>query len=324
MLKRHYSTVAVDPNRTVFEHLVFACCLENAHYDRAEEAFAALVHNFFDWNEVRVSTVRELSEVMACLPDPAAAANRVKRVLQSIFESTYSFDLEELRKQNLGPATKQLEKLDGTTKFCVAYAVQAALGGHAIPVDAGVLGALEVVELVTEENVREGVVPGLERAVAKSKGIEFGSQLHQLGADFVQSPYAPDLHKILLEIDPEARDRLPRRRARRRVQPAAAEEAGEQSGKPRRAAEQKAEKRKKKRRSRKPRAAEQEPAEGKQKPAQADPASPQKKAASTEKSPGSSKRATSKKKTDTGKAKPEAEAGRGKSASSGLSKRKPR
>ena len=123
--------------RSVFEQLLFACCLENAHYDRAELAYAALTDtgSFFDFNEIRVSTVRELSEAMACLPDPPAAANRVKRVLQSVFESTYSYDLEELRKQNLGPAVDQLKKLDGATNFCVAYVTQSALGGHAIPVD---------------------------------------------------------------------------------------------------------------------------------------------------------------------------------------------
>jgi len=216
VLKKYYQTVAPDPDRTVFQQLVFASCLENAHYDRAEQAFAALEHGFFDWNEIRVTTVRELSETMACLPDPPAAANRVKRVLQSIFESTYSFDLEELRKQNLGPAVERLKKLDGTTNFSVAYVTQVALGGHAIPVDAGALMALHVVGLAADEDVEAGVVRGLERAIAKSKGIEFGSQLHQLGADFVANPYAPALREILLEINPDARGRLPKRRARKR------------------------------------------------------------------------------------------------------------
>jgi endonuclease-3 len=90
IVKKRYPTVAPDPERTVFEQLMFACCLENAHYDQAEEAYAALEHNFFDWNEIRVTTIRELSEVMACLPDPPAAANRVKRVLQSTFEARTS------------------------------------------------------------------------------------------------------------------------------------------------------------------------------------------------------------------------------------------
>ena len=215
ILKKAYAPVTPDPSRIVLEHLLFASCLENAHFAVAEEAFAALVHTFFDLNEIRVSSVRELAEVMAGLPDPPAAANRVKRVLQSVFEATYSFDLEGLRKQNLGPAIERLEKTEGTTKFSVAYVVQVALGGHSIPVDAGTLGALRVVELVTDGDVAAGVVPGLERAIPKQIGIEFGSLLHQLGADFVAIPYAPSLHGLLQAIEPSAAGRLPSRRARR-------------------------------------------------------------------------------------------------------------
>jgi endonuclease-3 len=212
VLKKYYKPSPGNAGRTVIEHLLFACCLEGARGDAAEEAFAALVHTFFDWNEVRVTSISELSEVMACLPDSRAAANRIKRVLHAVFEATFNFDLEDRRKKNLGPTVKWLEKLDGTTSFAVAYVVQAALGGHAIPIDTGTMGALHVLDLVTEKDVAAGVVPGLERAVAKSKGIEFGSLLHELGADFSANPYAPNLREILRQINPECESRLPKRR----------------------------------------------------------------------------------------------------------------
>jgi len=212
-LKKHYKPVSPDSQRLVLEHLVFACCLEDAHYEPAEEGYAALVHTFFDWNEIRVTSISELSEVMSALPDSRTAAHRVKRVLQSVFEAMYSFDLEDQRKKNLGPTVKWLKKIDGTTNFSIAYVVQSALGGHAIPVDSGVLKALHVVGLITDKDVQEGLVPGLERAVSKAKGIEFGSMLHQLGADFTANPYSPALRKILLQIDPDCEARLPKRRA---------------------------------------------------------------------------------------------------------------
>src|SRR3972149_11792951 len=110
ILKKHYKPVTANPKRLVMEHLIFACCLEDARYEAAEEAFAALVHTFFDWNEVRVTSISELSEVMACLPDPRATANRIKRVLHAIFEATFNFDLEEKRKKNLGPTIARLAK----------------------------------------------------------------------------------------------------------------------------------------------------------------------------------------------------------------------
>lgn len=214
-LKKCYKPSSCNGGRTVVEHLLFACCLEDAHHDTAEEAFAALVHTFFDWNEVRVTSISELSEVMACLPDPRAAANRIKRVLHAVFEATFNFDLDGLRKKNLGPTIKWLEKLDGTTHFTVAYVVQAALGGHSIPIDRSTLAVMRVLDLVTDKDVTDGIVPGLERAMAKSKGIEFGSLLHELGADYSANAYLPSLRETLIQINPECESRLPKRRVER-------------------------------------------------------------------------------------------------------------
>ncbi len=134
---------------------------------------------------------------------------------RAFFEATYAFDLEDLRKLNLGPATERLEQINGTTKFSVGYTVQAGLAGHSIPIDAGTMAALRMVDLVTDADVESGTVPGLERAITKNAGVEFGSLLHELGADLVAAPYALTLHAILLEIEPRARERLPSRRAKR-------------------------------------------------------------------------------------------------------------
>lgn len=222
VLKKYYTPVEPDPNRPVLEQLLYGCLLENAHYAAAEEANAALVHGFFDWNEIRVSTVRELAEVMHGLPDPPAAANRIKRVLQNVFEASYAFDLEELRKLNLGTAMERMKKIDGASEFAVCYVVQAALGGHSIPIDSGTAKALYTMDLVSEQDLKKETVPGLERAIPKSKGAEFGSLLHQLGADFVADPYSSGLREILVQIDPLAAERLPKRRQRKTEQAAPA------------------------------------------------------------------------------------------------------
>ncbi len=212
--KAGYEPVAPDPNRTVLEQLLFAACLEDAKYDDAEQAFAALGHNFFDWNEVRVTTVRELSEEMACLSAPPVAAERVRQILQSVFEARYAFDLEGLRKENLGPATDHLRKMKGSSPFTVSYVVQAALGGHSVPIDASAMRVMQILDLVKDKDVSEGIVPGMERAIPKSKGIEFGAMLHQFVVEFTATPHKPELRKILLEIDPDASPRLPKRRSK--------------------------------------------------------------------------------------------------------------
>jgi len=301
--KTGYEPVAPDPHRSVLEHFLFAACLEDAKFNDAEQAFAALGHNFFDWNEVRVTTVRELAEEMSCLPSPQAAAERIKQILQAVFETRYAFDLEELRKENLGPATDQLRKTKGSSPFTVSYVVQAALSGHSIPIDVAAMKVMQVLDLVKEKDVTAGSVPGLERAIPKNKGVEFGALLHQFAVEFAATPHKPELRKILLEIDPDATPRLPKRRTK-----AAAKEKPESKK------------------------AATKPKTGKtatKKPA----AQPKKKAASTKKTakakvkktaskPKTTKKAATPKKT--AKAKAAKSSSQKRSTSKGLSKKKPR
>lgn len=210
-VKKHFKPVAGPPNRTLIEHLLFACLLENSPHEAAEQAFGRLKTDYFDWNEVRVSTKRELSESLKGLSDPEQAAERIKRTLHSVFESVYAYDLELMKKQNLGQATKTIEKYEGTTPFTVAYVTQNALGGHAIPANKGLLIAFQTFDIINEKEAAAWHVPGLERAVPKSKGVEMGTILHQLGVEIVKNPYGQASRKLLQAIDPTCKERLPKK-----------------------------------------------------------------------------------------------------------------
>lgn len=300
VLKKHYTPVPT-PDRPVLEQLLYACCLENARYEAADKAYAAVSTTFFDWNEVRVSTVKELAEVMHALPEPQAAAGRLKRTLQSVFEASYTFEMEGLKKQNLGQAQQKLGKYEGVTPFAVAYVTQASLAGHSIPLDQGLLDAFAVLGLATPHDKATHTVPGLERAIPKNKGIEFGSLAHQLGADMFTGPYSPALHKILLEIAPEAKDHLPKRPPK--------------SAKP-------AEPEKPKEASEKPATAKQSAGEKPSKPAK--PTEPAKAASKTKIAPTSKKAEPGKKGRDAKETSERKPADKKKSAAAGLAKRKPR
>jgi endonuclease-3 len=225
VLKKHFHPVP-PPERSILDHLIFACLLENSPYSTADLAFEKLRANAYDWNEVRVTTVTELAELFRQLPDPKAAATRVKRTLQGVFESQYSFDMDHIKKQNLGKTEKDLAKLSGPTPFAISYLTQHALGGHAIPIDEGAIECMYIVGAIDEKEKAARAVPGLERAIPKKSGIEFGSLLHQLSADFTQSPYSTGVKEILLEIDPEAAARLPKRQ-RKKAECAEAEAAAD-------------------------------------------------------------------------------------------------
>ncbi len=208
VLSRQYKAKPADPALPVLEHLMFAAVLENARYAVAERVFQVLKTEFFDWNEIRVCTIRDLAEAGEGLPDPAAAATRIKCPLQHIFESTYSFDLEELRKLTLGQAIERLQKIDGVSRFMVSYVVQNALGGHTIPLDMATLRVLNLLGLAEESEVASGTVAGLERAIPKSKGVEFAWLLHEFAAEFWADHHAPVVAKVFKAMDPQALERL--------------------------------------------------------------------------------------------------------------------
>jgi hypothetical protein len=209
--RKHFKPTSPPKDRSLFEHLLFACLVEDSPHESAEQVFAALKNDYFGWNEVRVSTIRELTDALKPLNNPAESAARLKQTLHSVFESVYEFDIESMKKQNIGAATKTLHKYNGTTSFAVAYVTQHALGGHSIPLNRGAMITLNTIGVISDDEFAKNTVPGLERAVPKSKGAEVGSLLHQLGIEVGKNPYGPAARKLLLEIDPNCKDRLPKK-----------------------------------------------------------------------------------------------------------------
>jgi endonuclease-3 len=159
--------------RSVLEQLIYGVCREGVSREKADRAFKALQTTFFDWNEVRVSAVREVEEVIVELPSAESRAERIISLLQEIFESTYSYDLESLHKKGLKQAEKQLERYQGANRFTVAYTMQQGLGGHAIPLDADMLRALRRLELLDGEPDDAAAQASLEHLVAKARGGAF-------------------------------------------------------------------------------------------------------------------------------------------------------
>ena len=178
-LKKHYKPLPTQPARPLLEHVLYASLLEDTPADLADEGLAKCEQEFYDWNEVRVTTVTELAQVLSRLPEPVVAARRLKSNLQAIFEEFYTFDLDHLKKENLGKAVNKFEKMPGMTPFVLSYTVQQGLGGHSIPIDYSAMVIMLCTEIASQQEANSGKVPGLERAIPKSKGSEFSGLLHQ-------------------------------------------------------------------------------------------------------------------------------------------------
>jgi endonuclease-3 len=169
----------------VLEQFIFGLCRENATAEQAQQAYHNLRTRFFDWNEVRVSSIRELEEAMVGLGDAESRAQRVVSFLQQVFEDTFSFELESMHKKGLKVAAKELAKYGSADDYVGAWVVQRSLGGHAIPIDTPTLRCsrrLGLVEVGTED--LEAARSSLEHVVPKSKGAQFTDAISNLAEKF--------------------------------------------------------------------------------------------------------------------------------------------
>lgn len=223
--KKEYPATLPPSNRSVIEHMLYGCCLENSTNEAADEAFAKLQENFFDWNEVRVTTASELAELIKRSTFPKQAAVSIKKTLHGIFESYYQFDLDFLRKENLSKAVAQFEKFKGVSPFVVNYVSQNGLGGHSIPIDRAMMLLFYTLGIASEAEAAGHHITGLERTISKSQGVEFFSCVHQFAVAFLSSPFNAKIRDQILKLNPDAKDRFPKRGAKKKEDEPAAEPA---------------------------------------------------------------------------------------------------
>ncbi len=207
-LKKRYKLPPAQPTRPLLEHMLYASLLEDAPADLADEGLAKCEQEFFDWNEVRVTTASELTDVLSRLPDPEKAANRLKSNLQAVFEEFYTFDLDHLKKENLGKAVNKFEKMPGMTPFVLSYTVQHGLGGHSIPIDYSAMVIMLITGIASQPEAAAGRVPGLERAIPKNKGIEFATLLHEPAVALKKSTKNKEVRALMNAVDKGSADRL--------------------------------------------------------------------------------------------------------------------
>ncbi len=176
---------------SVLERMVYAVLREDTSREEADHAFDSLLKAFFDLNEVRVSAAREVARAIRNLPDNMARAERIIAILQEVFETTYSYDLEGLHKKGLKQAQKMLERYRGSSPFMVSYVLRHSMDGHAVPIDDSMLRCLKRLNLIDANVDAEAAQGSLEAMVPKAKGMAFAEGLSAVA------------HKYCLEHGPK-------------------------------------------------------------------------------------------------------------------------
>jgi endonuclease-3 len=171
--------------RPILEQLLFSVCREGTTRQDADQAFQSLQNRFFDWNEIRVSSSREVEEAIKNLPNAEVRAQRLLSLLQEVFETTFSFDLESMHKKGLKQAAKQIARYQAANDYTVSWVLQNSLDGHSISLDQPTLRVLHRLGLVDSlQEDPESIRSALEHLVPKSKGTLFNDILSHLAEEY--------------------------------------------------------------------------------------------------------------------------------------------
>ncbi|MCA9065241.1 MAG: hypothetical protein KDA96_19365 [Planctomycetaceae bacterium] len=165
------------------ETILFGICLEDNPWSDAEAGYNKLLQSYFDLNEIRVSSVAELETTLQPLFGADWKGLRIRSLLRFIFESTYSFEFEKLRRLTLEAAVRQLKKIPDQSSFVRDFCLQYILGSHVIAMDDSMMTAARWLGLIPADLDSAGASDFLKGGVRKSDINEFSFLLRSLATD---------------------------------------------------------------------------------------------------------------------------------------------
>ena len=206
-LQKLYGKSVPKIELSVVETMLFAACLEDNPWALAESNLKKVLTSYFDLNEIRVSSVSELEHTLASLKDADWKGLRIRSILRFVFETTYSYDYEKLRRQTLEQAVKTLKKVNDITPFIRDFILHEILGGHVICLDDSMMTAARWLGLIPAKADVHEASEFLKGGIKKSEVSEFCHMLRCLATDPKFIPRFADPPDTELSMDDVA-DRL--------------------------------------------------------------------------------------------------------------------
>jgi hypothetical protein len=182
-LDKFYGKSQQDIPPQVLESMLLAVCLEDNNWEDATAACAKLLESYFDLNEIRVSSTAELAHTLRGLSNPDWKGLRIRAILRSVFESSYAFDFEKLRRQTADLTLKALKKITELSPFVREFTLQEILGTHAVALDQSMLKAAHWLGLLPASMSLTDAMEHLKTPIRKSDASNFCRQLRRLATD---------------------------------------------------------------------------------------------------------------------------------------------
>lgn len=179
-LKRKYPKVQEITHETVIDAIIYAVISEKMSEHLTGSAIKRFTDYFVDLNDLRVSRVEEITEVLGeNAPLTKEIALKITRILQNIFNDYHKVSLEALKKLGKRPARQVLEKIDDTGHFVVDYCMLTSLRGHAIPLTEDMIKYLRSCNLVDESANQQQISGFLSKQISAKNAYEFYALLRR-------------------------------------------------------------------------------------------------------------------------------------------------
>lgn len=179
-LKRAHPKVEKTSYDDPIDALIYGIVSERVSETATQRAMKGFRETFVDWNDLRVSRVEEIVEVL----HEDTAVNRttafaLTTALRAIFDEYHTLSLQNLKKVGKRPAKQALESLEGTDPYVVGYCMLTSLQGHAIPLTGQMADYLKQHEVVDPEADEQDIEGFLTRQVAAKNAYEFYTLLRR-------------------------------------------------------------------------------------------------------------------------------------------------
>jgi hypothetical protein len=179
-LKKKYPQVKKVAYNEVVDALVYAIVSENASETESRTVMRRFSDYFVDWNDLRVSRVEEIVELLgADTPVTRDVASVLTEALRVVFDKYNMVSLEALKKVGKRPARQTLEKIDGTSRFVVDYCMLTSLQGHAVPLTKKMIEYLKSNQLVHPDADEQEIGGFLARQISANNAYEFYALLRR-------------------------------------------------------------------------------------------------------------------------------------------------
>ncbi len=190
---------APDPIRL----LVSGVLAENVTPRQATKAMLAVEQEFIDFNELRVSPVKDIVECLGRdFPGARQKAEMLHRSLNAVFDHTNALRLDFLAKATKREVRRTLREKLGLSLYAEGVVTLYGFEGHAVPVDELLLESLKSGEKIAADSDLLDLQGFLERITAAKDDVTVHEALRRYAAR-----HAARIHRQWARREKQAREK---------------------------------------------------------------------------------------------------------------------